>query len=235
MRIVKRASNLLKANINHLLDSAEDPEVMIKQLIREMDESVTELRRETVNAVAREKQLRKKVAAAGDDAAELEKKAVLALDHDNQALARKILGQRVEVLKRRESLHAELQSAESLAKSLKNDLVRMQQQADLARSKKDELIRRKRAAEASMRTQDAARRSAEAMSAASGKVGSLSDAHSAFGGYADEISQMEARAEAAKELSDSDTDDEIELKQIVEASEVDRELERLKAKRASNG
>ena len=63
MKLLERASKLLKANINHMLDAAEDPEVMIKDLIREMDESVAELRRETVNAVARQKQLENKVQA----------------------------------------------------------------------------------------------------------------------------------------------------------------------------
>jgi hypothetical protein len=92
MGLLERANNLLKANVNHLMDKAEDPEVMIKQLIRDMDEAVGELRRETVNAVAREKQLKNKVKAAGQRTADLEKKAALALDHDNEELARKILG-----------------------------------------------------------------------------------------------------------------------------------------------
>ncbi|MCP3978983.1 MAG: hypothetical protein GY716_06575 [bacterium] len=43
MSLMSRASKLLKANVNHLLDSAEDPEVMIKELVRDMEESVGRL------------------------------------------------------------------------------------------------------------------------------------------------------------------------------------------------
>ena len=40
MKIFKRVTELVKANINHLLDQAEDPEVMVKQIIRDMEELV---------------------------------------------------------------------------------------------------------------------------------------------------------------------------------------------------
>jgi phage shock protein A len=234
MSLLNRASKLLKANINHLLDSAEDPEVMIKQLIHEMDEAVSALRRETVNSVARQKQLEKKVRAAEDLGAELEKKAALALDHDNETLARKILADRAGVLSRRDSLHDELEGATALASQIKRDLVRMQEQASLARRKKDELVRRKRAAEAQFKTQEAARRSAEAISDAAGRVGDMADGQSAFDGYADSIHEMEARAEAARELSDDPDDSERELRKLEEEEEVEKELARLKESRVAS-
>jgi phage shock protein A len=234
MKLLERASRLLKANINHMLDAAEDPEVMIKDLIREMDESVAELRRETVNAVARQKQLEKKVEVAGKRAEELESQAVLAVENNDEKLARQILGRRVDTLKSRESLTDELRGATELARQLKSDLVRMQGQAGVARRKKDELIRRKHAAEARLRTQEAARRSADAMSAATGRVGEIAAAGSSFDGYADSIGQMEARAEAAHEMADETDDGEQQLRELVEASDVDRELERVKQKAASS-
>ena len=66
MSVFGRISKLISANINSLLDQAEDPELMVKQLIRDMEESIIELRRETVRAVARQKQLEKQIQAAGD-------------------------------------------------------------------------------------------------------------------------------------------------------------------------
>ena len=230
MKLVARASKLLKANINHMLDAAEDPEVMIKELIRDMDEAVAELRRETVNAVARQKQLEKKVEAAGKLAEELEAKAVLAIESKDEKLARQILGRRVDTLRSRDSLSRELDGATELARQLKNDLVNMQEQASQAGRKKDELIRRKHAAEAQLRTQEAARRSADALSTATGRVGEIATAGSGFDGYADAIGEMEARAEAAREMAAESDDGEQKLRELVETSEVDRELERLKAK-----
>jgi phage shock protein A len=235
MSLLRRASRLLKANINHLLDSAEDPELMIKQLIHEMDESVGELRRETVNAVARQKQLEKKVETAGTQVADLEKKAALALDHGDEELARQVLGRKVEAQGRRDSLVQELEGATKLAKRIKTDLLRMQEQSTRARVKKDEMIRRKRSAEARLKTQEAARRSSDAISAATDRVGKMNDGQAGFDGYADAIHEMEARAEADRELSDTDDDSDRKLQELSEKSEVDEELERLKKKRAANG
>jgi phage shock protein A len=76
MNLLERISNLITANINYLLDKAEDPEVMVKQLIRDMEGSIIELRRETVRAVAREKQIQKQIKASVDLIEELEGKKV---------------------------------------------------------------------------------------------------------------------------------------------------------------
>lgn len=232
MNLIGRASRLLKANINHLLDAAEDPEVMVEELIREMDEAIAELRRETVNAVAREKELARKALATGEAAEQFESQAALALDQGNEELARKILAARVDALRSQTSLEKELARATSAASKIKVDLVRMQEQAGVARRKKDGLIRRKRAAEARLRTEESARRSIEAVSAAEGRIGAVRPGPSALEGYADAISAMEARAEATREISGAD-DGEIELAKLVADQEIDRELERLKQKRAA--
>ncbi|MCA9436937.1 MAG: PspA/IM30 family protein, partial [Candidatus Omnitrophica bacterium] len=62
MNLIERISRLISANINHLLDQAEDPELMVKQMIRDMEGSIVELRRETVRGVARVKQIEKQIA-----------------------------------------------------------------------------------------------------------------------------------------------------------------------------
>jgi len=171
MGLLERANKLLQANVHHLLDKAEDPEVMIKHLIRDMDQAVAELRRETVNVIAREKQLKNRVKTAEERALELERKAALALDNGNEELARKVLAEKVKSTRRKDSLAEELAGALALSRQTKTDLARMQQQASVARRKQDELIRRKRSADAQLRTQEAARRSAGAVSATSGRIG----------------------------------------------------------------
>ena len=234
MSLLQRASRLLKANINHLLDSAEDPEVMLKQLVHDMEEALVELRRETVNAVAREKQLARKAKAAEQIAADLEQDASLALDHDNEEMARKILLRRTEVVRREESLNAELERATALAKRVKSDLIRMQEQVETARGKKEELVRRKRAAEATLRTEEAARRSTEAMSDAGGKFAVLRGGAPSVDGYDDAIDEIEARAEAARELTEESEGDDVDLRKLRQSSEVDEQLERLKRRRQAS-
>lgn len=61
MGILERISTILKANINDLLDKAEDPEIMLDQYIRDLESGVAEAREELVNAMADEKRLAAKL------------------------------------------------------------------------------------------------------------------------------------------------------------------------------
>ena len=54
MSIFKRIQRIISANINNLIERAEEPEVMLKQLIREMDESIVSLKMEVAKAIAAE-------------------------------------------------------------------------------------------------------------------------------------------------------------------------------------
>lgn len=117
----------LIGNASRSLDGTEEPEVIVSDLIRDTDELLVELRRETVNAVARQRQLENRVEAAGEIAEELEEEAALALEHGNESLARRILDERLDAFKARASLREELKRATTRAKQLKSDLVRMEE------------------------------------------------------------------------------------------------------------
>jgi phage shock protein A len=228
MPLLKRISQLVAANINHLLDQAEDPELMVKQLIRDMEESIVEVRRETVRAVARQKQLEKQIAAASELNGDLEEKAKLALAKGDEALARQVVAKKLQTARTRESLEKEQHDASELAVQLKSDLSRLEDQVQVARRKRDELIRRKRAAEAQQRTQEASRRSSEALRAASSSVSQLQASADAFDSYETEIQRMEAEAEAEKEVLNAQIEKELDLQKFEEESAIDQELARLK-------
>jgi len=61
MSILDRISTIVKANVNDLLDRAEDPEIMLDQYIRELESGVLEAREELINAMADEKRLAAKL------------------------------------------------------------------------------------------------------------------------------------------------------------------------------
>lgn len=233
MTVFKRISRLITANINHLLDQAEDPEVMVKELIRDMEESIVELRRETVRAVTRQKQLEKQIEAAAEMIEDLQSKAALALGEEREDLARRALARKLQTERTRESLERELEGASRLAGQLKSDLGRLEDQAQAARRKKDELIRRRRAAESELRGAEAAKRSNEALGAAAGSMARMAEAGKAFETYEDEISHLEARAEAEREVLDSAIERELDLQKLAEDSAVEEELERLKQSQAN--
>lgn len=106
--------------------------------IRDMEQSVAELRSRTVQAVARQRRLEAKRKAAQAEAIELEEKAIQAVNRGNKKLARRILDRRVDALKSAAYLADDLDSATELATQLKKDLVRMQQQSGVVRLGRDE-------------------------------------------------------------------------------------------------
>jgi phage shock protein A len=228
MTVFKRISRLITANINHLLDQAEDPELMVKELIRDMEESIVELRRETVRAVTRQRQLEKQIEAAAELIGDLQSKAALALGERREDLARRALARKLQTERTRESLERELEGMSRLAGQLKNDLARLEDQAQAARRKKDELIRRRRAAESELRGAEAAKRSSMAVDAAAGSMARMVEAGSALETYEEEISHLEARAEAEREVLDDAIERELDLQKLAEDSAVEEELERLK-------
>lgn len=230
MNLFERVSRLVTANINHMVDQAEEPEVMIKQLVRDIEGSLVGLRRETVAAIARVKHLERRIQDAEGLAHEHENQAALALGHGDEELARALLARKLGSIDERDALAAELEAARKLESRLKDDMLRLQAKADDARRRQDLLIRRKRAAEARLRSHAVTRRSDAALSAASGRVDAL-----AFDAYAEAIGSLEATAEAEQELAAPHEDAERRLRKLTERSKVDAELERLRQTRSLAG
>lgn len=230
MNIFQRISKLVSANINHLLDQAEDPEVMVKQLIRDMEESIIELRRETIKAIGRQKQLEKQIGIAKDRAKELESKAALALETSDEGFARDLLAKKLEVQESITTMEEELKISNRIAKQMKSDLAKLEDQVQLARRKKEELIRRKHSAEAQLRTRQVIQKSNDALNAIAGTVSAIDDHTSAIESYKDKILQLEAEAEASEELFQMRQDKEAELDKFAKDRAVEDELAKLKKK-----
>ena len=228
MTFFKRVSDVVKANINHLLDQAEDPEVMVKQLIRDMEESIIELRRETVRAVASEKQLQKKIASSQKLAADYKAKAQEAVQRGDEEMAKKILAKKVYTDKTAEQLETELKEAATVSEQLKEDLAKLEDKVQSARRKKEELIRRKRSAESKMRAQDSTNKTLNALRSISDKVAGVKSNESSMEDYENAILKMEAEAEAAQELQKMQQDDDIDLEKISKEKAVEDELAQLK-------
>ena len=91
MGILERISTILKANINDLLDKAEDPEIMLDQYIRDLESGVNQAREELVNAMADEKRLAAKVEERKRQVKEWEDKAEQAVRLGKDEAARSAL------------------------------------------------------------------------------------------------------------------------------------------------
>jgi phage shock protein A len=130
MGILDRAGRVISSNFNALLDQAEDPKKSIEQTLRDMEKQLRLAKSELVRAVAAERQLKNKVLELETEEQRWEKRAELAVQTGDDALARQALAQRkrVQVEKQRtESLRTEQRANALEMKSALSDMERKHQ------------------------------------------------------------------------------------------------------------
>ncbi len=88
MSLLERVSTLLRANLNDLVEKAEDPERMLKQIVLDMENQLLQVKTQVAIAIADEHLLEKKRAEQEQHVAEWRRKAELAVQKGHDDLAR---------------------------------------------------------------------------------------------------------------------------------------------------
>ncbi|MGA2887962.1 MAG: PspA/IM30 family protein [Terracidiphilus sp.] len=91
MALLERVSTLLRANLNELIEKAEDPERLLKQIVLDMENQLMQVKTQVAIAIADEHLLGKKRAEQIEQAAEWRRKAELAVEKGHDDLARAAL------------------------------------------------------------------------------------------------------------------------------------------------
>lgn len=149
MAIFERIADILQANINDLIDKAEDPVKMVKQLILEMEEDVDEATEALGQAMGSQKVAAKELADAKAKVADWNDKAKLALKNGNEELARKALEAKVGLDAQVVALQESYDSITAQVDKLKDNVTGLRMKLDEARSRQNVLIARAKMAEAS--------------------------------------------------------------------------------------
>jgi len=136
MGIFDRMGKVIQSNLNALLDKAEDERKLVELNLEEMDAQIKAGRQEVVQAVAAEKQLRKKCEDLAGEVAKWDRRAELALKSGDEALAR-------EALKQKKRTSSDLDVAEKAGVQQRDAAVRMKDELERMRQRLDEIRLRK--------------------------------------------------------------------------------------------
>ncbi len=129
MGILDRFTTIVKANVNELLDRAEDPAKMVDQYLVDLTESLAEVKRETAGVIAEEKRARRAVDENAEEARRMEGLARKALSAGNEDDARVFLGKKqkldaagAELAKAAEAAHANADKMRAMHDKLVSDI-----------------------------------------------------------------------------------------------------------------
>lgn len=218
MAIFSRIADILKANINDMIDKAEDPVKMVKQLIIEMEEQVDDATQALGQAMGSQKVAAKELADAEAKVADWNDKARLALKNGNEDLARKALDVKVGLDEQVTHLRDSYDSITSQVNKLKDQVAALKMKLDEARARQNVLAARSKMAAASHK--------------AATSVTSSSNIDSAFAKLdrlEAKIIEQESVAEAYTDMSVGDLDAEESFEDMEHQAAIDSELDRLKA------
>lgn len=151
MGILDRMSRLIRANVNDLIDRAEDPEKMLTELLREMNSSISEARTQVASMIAQEKVVEGDYQDAKRDATEWAQKAELAVTRGRDDLAREALRRKNDAEELAAVYEHQLQSQQEMVEKLKGQLRVLEAKYQEAESKKSILIARHRRAQSQKR------------------------------------------------------------------------------------
>jgi phage shock protein A len=148
MGILDRVSQLVRANVNDMLDRAEDPEKMINQILRDMQENIGEARQAVASMIAQEKELEIDLAQTRKLASEWHSKAERAVTAGKDDLAREALRRKKDNEENAAVYQQQLSVQEQAVEKLKQQLQALEAKYQSTLSQRDSMITRQRRAEA---------------------------------------------------------------------------------------
>jgi phage shock protein A len=230
--ILGRIAQMAKANINALLDSAEDPKMMLDQMVRDYTSSISEAESAVAQTIGNLRLLEQDHAEDIDNAADWGRKALAASRKGDELraggnapdadkfdnLARVALGRQLASEKEATDAEPTIESQSAVVEQLKRGLDAMRTKLSQLSSKRDELIARSKTADAQTQVQDAI------------KSIDLTDPTSEISRFEDKIRRQEATVLGRQELAASSLDAQFEqLDASDDSVELDARLAALKA------
>jgi phage shock protein A len=201
MGIFSRLRTLIASNVNDLIGKAEKPEKMLNQLIIEMNEQLIGSKKAVALAIADEKKLEREKDKQAAQAKDWERKAMLAVNSGEDGLAKEALIRKQEFESAAAEYHKQWEAHKAAGEQLTESLRDLQVKIEEAQRRKNLLIARAKRAEAQQKIQNTI-----------SNVSGNRSAFDAFDRMAAKVDQMEAMADASKELDNLSKDTSLDRK-----------------------
>lgn len=215
MGIFNRISNMMKAKTNSALDNMENPIELLDQKIRDMEESLNKAKISSAQIFGNLKDTQKEMEKAKSASAEYDEKVRLAMSKGNEDLAKKALQLKLDSDKKYETLKKSYDELAVKAQTLKENLIKLQDEIAKTRSYRDE-------AAARLNTANATKQVNEIMANVQTKSNSIN-----LDDIERKITKEESYAEGLADLKTPSLDDEFAA---LEKDSLDAELEKYRNK-----
>jgi len=217
MALLERVATLVRANLNDLVDKAEDPEKMIKQVILDMQNQLMQVKTQVAIAIADQHLLEKKQKENHEKNAEWMRKAELAVDKKQDDLARAALERSMSYQQMAASFDQQIADQKLQVESLKTALHKLEQKLAEADAKSDVLVAQHRRSRALSKASDARIAIGDGSKAA------------AFDRMKRKVMHSEAVSQAKSELAVDNVED--RLAALEKEDQIDKLLAEIKARR----
>lgn len=221
MGILTRFKDIMASNVNALLDKAEDPEKMIDQYLRNLENDYAEVKAETASVMAEAKAAQRKVDECSAEMKKMEEYAVKAVNAGNDDDARQFLQKKAEFAEKLAPLQSNLDICNANAAKMKELHSKLEEDINSLKAKRDTLKAKVKVAEAQQKINK--------LGASADKAGSTM---AAFERMEEKINKMTDEADAMAELDAQKSDGIEDLTKKYESTSsvnVDDELAALKA------
>lgn len=216
MGIFSRFADIVNANLNAILDKAEDPAKMIRLIIQEMEDTLVEVRTTSARTIAEKKDLNRKIQRLRDEAESWQQKAELALSKGRDDLAKAALVERKQAQEMVDEMEKQLQGVEDSLDQLNTEIGQLQEKLQDAKSRQSALLMRHKTASSRLKVREKLYSS------------NVDDAMERFESFERKLDNLEANVDA-QSLGRKKTLAE-EIDGLEEDEKLDAELAELKAK-----